>query len=176
MVNPSFLFEVNMHGEVLQEVDHLKILNEADSIKVALDKGWSNMPDQVGLQGHKPDLNPLTEYENSCGRGHRMQYPENYFKYDLWDIPIVNSIMAKYGMIRTRLMASKPKTCLTIHADMSKRIHIPLMSNPECLMVIEDRAYYLEPGKVYLTNTTLRHTALNGSQTNRLHIVGCIYS
>ena len=89
---------------------------------------------------------------------------------------IVNSIMAKYGMIRTRLMASKPKTCLTIHADMSKRIHIPLMSNPECLMVIEDRAYYLEPGKVYLTNTTLRHTALNGSQTNRLHIVGCIYS
>ena len=83
MVNPSFLFEVNMHVEVLQEVDHLKILNEANSIKVALDKGWSNMPDQVGLQGHKPDLNPLTEYENSCGRGHRMQYPENYFKYDL---------------------------------------------------------------------------------------------
>ena len=164
-----------MHIEVLEEIDHKKILEEANTVKMALEKGWKDI-DQVGIQGHKPELDPKVEWQNSVGRVNKLQYPETYFKYSLFDIPTINRIMEKYGMLRTRIMKSNPKTCLSMHQDMSKRIHIPLITNPDCVMIIEDRTYYLEPGKIYLTNTTLRHTAVNASDRPRVHIVGCIYS
>ena len=51
----------------------------------------------------------------------------------------------------------------------------PLITNEDCFMVIENKNYTLEVGKVYLTNTTLRHTAVNASKNSRVHIVGCMY-
>ena len=56
-----------MHIEVLEEIDHLKVLEEANTVKVMLDKGWANIG-QVGIQGHKPDLDPLKEWGSSIGR------------------------------------------------------------------------------------------------------------
>ena len=165
-----------MHIEVLEEnIDLKTILEEANSVKMFLDAGWKDIY-QVGLQSHKPDLNPSDEWNKSIGRLDRLQYPETYFKYSLFNLPTINRIMEKYGMKRTRIMKSNPKTCLSMHQDLTKRIHIPLISNDKCFMAIEDRNYYLEPGKIYLTNTTLRHTAVNASDTYRVHIVGCIYS
>lgn len=164
-----------MHIEVLEDnIDFKSILEEANSVKVALGKGWKDL-DQVGLQGHKPNLNPMEEWKSSIGRSNSLQYPETYFKYSLFQLPTINRIMEKYGMKRTRIMKSNPKTCLSIHQDLTKRIHIPLVTNDKCFMAIEDRNYYLEPGKIYLTNTTLRHTAVNASESLRVHIVGCIY-
>lgn len=164
-----------MHIEVLEDnIDFKSILEEANSVKVALGKGWKDL-DQVGLQGHKPNLNPMEEWKSSIGRVDRLQYPETYFKYSLFQLPTINRIMEKYGMKRTRIMKSDSKTCLTIHQDLTKRIHIPLITNDKCFMAIEDRNYYLEPGKIYLTNTTLKHTAVNASKSLRVHIVGCIY-
>ena len=175
-VSSPFLFEVIMHIEVLEEnIDLKTILEEANSVKMFLDAGWKDIY-QVGLQSHKPDLKPSDEWNKSIGRLDRLQYPETYFKYSLFNLPTINRIMEKYGMKRTRIMKSNPKTCLSKHQDLTKRIHIPLISNDKCFMAIEDRNYYLEPGKIYLTNTTLRHTAVNASDTYRVHIVGCIYS
>ena len=165
-----------MHIEVLEDnIDLKAILEEANSVKMFLDAGWKDIY-QVGLQAHKPDLNPSDEWNKSIGRLDRLQYPETYFKYSLFNLPTINRIMEKYGMKRTRIMKSNPKTCLSMHQDLTKRIHIPLITNEKCFMAIEDRNYYLEPGKIYLTNTTLRHTAVNASDTYRVHIVGCIYS
>ena len=175
MVSPTFLFEVIMHIEVLEDnIDVKTILEEANSIKVQLNVGWSKV-EQIGIQGHKPDLNPLEEWKSSVGRGINLQYPETYFKYSLFNTPTINRYMDKYGMKRTRIMKTNPKTCLSMHEDLTKRIHIPLITNPDCKMLIEDTAYFLEPGKIYLTNTTLRHTVINASMNYRVHIVGCIY-
>ena len=118
MVSPSFLFEVAMHIEVLEEIDHKKILEEANTVKVMSGKGWANIG-QVGIQGHKPNLDPMTEYKSSIGRVSKLQYPETYFKYSLFEIPTINRLMEKYGMLRTRIMQSTPKTCLSFHQDMS---------------------------------------------------------
>ena len=164
-----------MHIEVLEEIDHQKILEEANDVKIFLEKGWSDI-EQVGIQGYKPNLDPKTEWMSSVGRVSRLQFPETYFKYSLFNIPTINRLMEKYGMLRTRIMKSNPKTCLSMHNDMSKRIHIPLLTNPDCIMLIEDKTYHLELGKVYITNTTLRHTAVNASDRMRVHIVGCVYS
>ena len=175
-VSSPFLFEVIMHIEVLEDnIDLKAILEEANSVKMFLDAGWKDIY-QVGIQAHKPDLNPSDEWNKSIGRLDRLQYPETYFKYSLFNLPTINRIMEKYGMKRTRIMKSNPKTCLSMHQDLTKRIHIPLITNEKCFMAIEDRNYYLEPGKIYLTNTTLRHTAVNASENYRVHIVGCIYS
>tara|TARA_R100000455_G_C6225578_1_gene88634 strand:+ start:108 stop:605 length:498 start_codon:yes stop_codon:yes gene_type:complete len=165
-----------MHIEVLEDnIDFKKIIAEANTIKVSLKKGWTNIG-HVGLQGHKPKLYPLEEYKASIGKSTTLRYPENYFKYSLWNIPTLNRIFEKYGMVRTRIMQSDPKTCLSMHADLTKRIHIPLIINDQCFMMIEDKVYYLQTGKIYLTNTTLKHTAVNASYLSRVHIVGCVYS
>lgn len=155
-------------------IDFQSILEEANSIKVALGMGWNDM-DQVGLQGHKPGLNPMDEWKQSTGRIVNVQYPENYFKYDLWSTPTINRYINKYGLKRTRIMKSNSKTCLTLHNDMTKRVHIPLITNSQCFMVIDNQVHYLEPGKIYLTDTTKPHTAVNASNTFRVHIVGCMY-
>ena len=165
-----------MHIEVLEEIPNFKkLLEEINTVKVSLKKGWNNIG-QVGLQGHKPDLAPLKEHRSSIGSVGKLRYPENYFKYSLWNIPTLNRIFEKYGMVRTRIMQSDPKSCLTLHHDLTKRIHIPLITNDQCFMMIEDNVYYLKPGNVYLTNTTLKHTAVNASKSSRIHIVGCVYS
>lgn len=170
--------------EVLDDIDYQKILEEANSVKMALGKGWRDI-DQVGIQGHKPNLDPLEEWDKSIGypivdgkSGYpgQIKYPETYFKYPLFDIPTINRCLDKYGLKRTRIMKSNSKSCLKLHSDLTKRIHIPLISNPDCFMMIDDQVYYLEPGKIYLTNTTLKHTAVNASSSFRVHIVGCLYS
>ena len=164
-----------MHIEVLEDgIDIGAILEEANNIKLALKTGWSRVH-QIGLQAIEPNVNPRTEYKKSIGRLKNLDYPETYFKYTMWDTPVINRYIQKYGMFRTRIMISKAKSCLTRHADLSKRIHIPLFTNEDCFMVIDDRTYYLEPGKIYLTNTTKKHTAVNASQKIRGHIVGCVY-
>ena len=164
-----------MNIEILEKVDIKKITKEVDFVKEHLGLKWKEIQ-QIGLQGHKPYLSPHGEWNASCGRVTSLQYPENYFKYKLLDIPTINNIMEKYGLVRTRIMKSMPKTCLSMHHDLSKRIHIPVITNKECFMVIEGKTYYLEPGNVYLTNTTLQHTAVNASKNFRIHIVGCMYS
>ena len=139
-----------MYIEVLEEnIDLKTILEEANSVKVFLKAGWKDI-DQVGLQSHKPDLDPNEEWKSSVGKSTGLQYPETYFKYPLFQLPTINRIMEKYGMKRTRIMKSDPKTCLTMHQDLTKRIHIPLISNDKCFMAIEDRNYILNQGRFIL--------------------------
>jgi len=78
-------------------------------------------------------------------------------------------------MYRTRVMRMKPKTCYTYHRDRTKRMHIPLVTNEKCMFIIDDIVYrYPANGKSYLIDTTLRHTAINASFEDRIHIVGCV--
>ena len=164
-----------MHIETLQDVNHEKILQEANDIKVMLGKGWKDVT-QIGLQGFKPNLNWKDHWDKSTKSITNLEYPETYYKYPLFDLPNINRLIEKYGMVRTRIMVSAPKTNLSFHKDLTKRIHIPLITNPDCIMIIEDSMYHLKTPKMYLTNTTLRHTAVNASFEYRVHIVGCIYS
>lgn len=165
-----------MHIEVLEEIDVKPILQEANSIKLMLNKGWTKVG-QIGLQSTKEENNWSKEWDQSTSdRSERPKFAETYYKYPLFDTPNINRMMEKYDMKRTRIMVSHAKSNLTFHRDLTKRIHIPLFTNENCVMIIEDTVYRLEVGKVYLTNTTLLHTAVNGSWNARAHIVGAVYS
>jgi hypothetical protein len=71
-------------------------------------------------------------------------------------------------------MIIKPKTCLTLHADPRKRIHIPIETNEDCFLMIDQYAHHLSAdGSAYLVDTTKLHTSINASLgINRTHIVG----
>ena len=79
-----------------------------------------------------------------------------------------------YDIGRVRLMKLEPKTCLSWHRDVNKRIHYVLKSNIGNKMVIEDECLHLENNKWYLTDTTKYHTVFNGSMNSRIHLVASI--
>jgi|TARA_B110000438_G_scaffold247116_1_gene249099 hypothetical protein len=104
-----------------------------------------------------------------------LDHAESEFIIPLFDMPYTNSIIKDLGMFRTRVMAMRSNSCYSYHQDDKMRIHIPLITNDKCFMVIEDKvSRYPADGNYYLIDTTKIHTAINGSPDVRIHIVGCI--
>ena len=84
-----------------------------------------------------------------------------------------NDIAKDYTFGRLRLMAMPHKKCMSMHTDTSKRIHIPIVTNENCLMIIDNQVHHMPAnGKAYLTDTTKPHTALNANHSfMRLHLL-----
>lgn len=93
---------------------------------------------------------------------------DNSYIREVYDV-----IATDYNIGRFRIMALPGQKCMTLHRDMTKRIHIPILTNEDCLMIIEDRVYHMPAdGSAYLTDTFKRHTALNASwDFLRVHLV-----
>ena len=105
----------------------------------------------------------------------RREHEFTMFNADYIDTPVYNlyeHLSKLFNIGRFRLMVTQPKQCYTWHKDETKRLHVPLVTNPGARMVIGDTAYHLQAGKLYITDTTLPHTAFNGSMHDRYHLVG----
>lgn len=87
---------------------------------------------------------------------------------------LIQQISLQYKVVRGRFMLLQHKTCLTYHKDSSKRIHIPIYTNENCMMIINDIVYRMPFGNTYLVDTTVPHTALNASKDPRVHLVFCL--
>ena len=128
--------------------------------------------EQIALQGTKDNLYPffgLGTYfkDKKC--------KETDFDTPIFDIPYINSIIKDLNLYRTRVMNMEPKTCYTLHRDPEKRIHIPVITNNNCFLIINNEIkHYPADGNYYLTDTTQLHTAVNASRKNRIHIVGVV--
>jgi Aspartyl/Asparaginyl beta-hydroxylase len=74
---------------------------------------------------------------------------------------------------RARLMRMKPKSCLTYHRDDSSvRLHIPIVTNEGCFFINNDIVGKMhKPGVVYLFDVASKHTAVNASREDRIHLV-----
>lgn len=82
-----------------------------------------------------------------------------------------------YRLGRLRLMRLRRRSCMSVHYDTTWRIHLPLVTNPEALMIFPEDAlicHMPNDGRVYLTNTLKPHTAMNGGLEDRVHLVGVI--
>lgn len=79
----------------------------------------------------------------------------------------------KFDFGRMRLMKLHGKTCMSLHTDMEKRIHIPITTNENCLMIVDDEVIHMPAdGNAYVVNTTKRHTALNSNKDfDRIHLM-----
>lgn len=90
----------------------------------------------------------------------------------------LEKIIKQHNGYRTRIMLMPPRQCYSIHADPSKRIHIPIITNDQCWMVWPKNSscYQLMVERAYITNTTQPHTFINGGLENRIHVIICVDS
>jgi hypothetical protein len=85
---------------------------------------------------------------------------------------IFEEIINKYDMVRTRLIWVKPFSCYSFHKDTSPRLHLPLITNPQCFFVFKDiPVYHMSAGNLYWSDTTKPHTFINCSNQPRLHLI-----
>jgi hypothetical protein len=139
-----------------------------------LDSGivWTNYPlgKQTGLQ-YKINEDHWTSAVGKS-QGKELEYTElNPFFKDT----IFETIINRYNLKRTRLMWINPKSCYSLHQDETPRIHIPLITNPECYFLFNPGSLlHLPINSVWWVNTKLKHTFLNCSEESRLHLVGIV--
>ena len=85
----------------------------------------------------------------------------------------IHEIENKFNAQKFRVMCLPPLTTLDYHTDFNKRVNIPLITNGSCFYIFEDNLFKLPAdGSVYMTDTTVRHTAVNSSNDYRYHLIG----
>ncbi len=96
-------------------------------------------------------------------------FEHTYFR-EVYDI-----LSKKFKLGRVRILLKEPRSTLSWHRDPEPRLHIPIITNPGCMMVIENVAKHLPAnGSVYITNNVKYHNAFNGGEENRVHLVACL--
>ena len=88
---------------------------------------------------------------------------------------VYETLRKKFKLGRVRILLKEPRSTLSWHRDPEPRLHIPIITNPGCMMVIENVAKHLPAdGSVTITNNTKYHNFFNGGEQDRIHLVACL--
>ena len=142
-----------------------QIPNEPNSIKGNNVRGvyWTK-PDSSGIETQRDveiDESKYTEFVKD--------FKNTYFK------EVYDELSKHYKLGRVRLLLKEPRSTLSWHRDPEPRLHIPIYTNPGCLMVIDKIAHHMPAdGSVWVTNNLKYHNAFNGGEENRVHLVACV--
>ena len=142
-----------------------QIPGDPDSIKGNKVRGvyWTK-PDASGKEVTRDvsiDESKYTEFVKD--------YKNTYFK------EVYEELSKRFKLGRVRLLLKEPRSTLSWHRDPEPRLHIPIITNPGCLMVIDNVAMHMPAdGSVWVTNNTKYHNAFNGGEENRIHLVACV--
>ena len=97
------------------------------------------------------------------------EFEKTYFK------EVYETLCKKFKLGRVRLLLKEPRSTLSWHKDPECRLHVPIITNRGCSMVIENVAKHLPAdGKVWITNNTKYHNFFNGGEQARIHLVACV--
>ena len=142
-----------------------QIPGDPDSVKGNKARGvyWTK-PDSSGQEVSrdvKIDESQYTEFIK--------EFEHTYFK------EVFDELRKYYKLGRVRLLLKEPRSTLSWHRDPEPRLHIPIHTNPGCLMVIDKAAQHMPAdGGVWITNNVKYHNAFNGGEENRVHLVACV--
>ena len=142
-----------------------KIPGDPDSAKGENVKGiyWTK-PDSSGKEAErakKIDEYAYTEFVK--------ELKNTYFK------EVYDELSKKFKLGRFRILLKEPRSTLSWHRDPEPRLHIPIITNLGCMMVIENVAKHLPAdGSAYITNNLKYHNAYNGGEEGRVHLVACL--
>ena len=142
-----------------------QIPENPDSIKGENVKGlyWTK-PDSSGKEAKRAKRIDETKYTEFV-----KDLEDTYFK-EVYDI-----LSKKFKLGRVRILLKEPRSTLSWHRDPEPRLHIPIITNPGCIMVIEEVAKHLPAdGFAWLTNNTKYHNFFNGGEEDRIHLVACL--
>ena len=86
-----------------------------------------------------------------------------------------SQLATRFPIGRMRVLSKGLYNCNSWHRDPEPRLHIPIVTNPGSLFVVNHHVTHLPAdGSVYFTDTRGYHTALNGGETRRVHIVAAL--
>ena len=88
---------------------------------------------------------------------------------------VFNILRKNFKLGRVRILLKEPRSTLSWHRDPEPRLHIPIITNKGCRMVIEDVSKHMPAdGSVTITNNTKYHNFFNGGEQSRIHLVACV--
>ena len=97
------------------------------------------------------------------------EFEKTYFK------EVFDTLKKRFKLGRVRLLLKEPRSTLSWHKDPECRLHVPIITNKGCSMVIENVAKHLPAdGKVWITNNTKYHNFFNGGEQARVRLVACV--
>ena len=108
-----------------------QIPGDPESIKGSNARGvfWTK-PDQSGKEAIR-DINIKEEEYSEFVK----EYENTYFK------EVYDKLSLKYKLGRVRILLKQPRSTLSWHRDPEPRLHIPIITNPGCIMVIDNVAH-----------------------------------
>lgn len=158
--------------------DIIRIVDECVNLQDTI--GFCLDTNQIGLK-HTPTTHESQTWYQGCGQMTKLmpKYMNNDFTVinenlkDSYLEHVIKELEKNYNIGRARIMRLEPRKCMSLHVDLSKRIHLPVITNLDALMIIDNEIHHMPAdGSAYLTDTTKRHTALNASKTEeRLHLL-----
>lgn len=97
------------------------------------------------------------------------EFADTYFAH------VHEELTSRVPIGRMRLLSKGLYNCNSWHRDPEPRIHVPIISNPGSLFVVNHHVTHLPAdGSAYFTDTRGYHTAMNGGLVNRVHLVAAI--
>ena len=142
-----------------------QIPGDEESIKGHNIRGtyWT-FPDETGKEAERDKPIDETKYTEITP-----DFKNTYFE------EVINTLKKKFKLGRIRILLKEPRSTLSWHRDPEPRLHIPIITNPGCRMVIENIAKHMPAdGSVTITNNTKYHNFFNGGEQDRIHIVACV--
>ena len=142
-----------------------QIPNHEDSIKGNKIRGryWT-IADETGKEVSRDIEIDESKYTHLVS-----EFEDTYFK------EVYETLSKRFKLGRVRLLLKEPRSTLSWHKDPEPRLHIPIITNPGCSMVIENVAKHLPAdGNVTITNNTKYHNFFNGGEQDRIHLVACL--
>ena len=127
-----------------------------------------------GLYWTKPDTTNVEEQRLPYIEEHR--YTEICPEFQgTYVEEVYNLITSKFKLGRVRFLMKPPRSCLSWHRDPEMRLHIPIITNEGCRMVIDNVSFHMPSnGSAYLTDNTKYHNFFNGSEIDRVHLVATV--
>jgi hypothetical protein len=182
-IDPDICFNVSKLQDALHEVDSrvarqsplgkrdinaiclTQIPGDPNSITGGNVRGlfWTR-PDSTGKEVQRENPIDETKYTEFV-----KLFEDTYFK------EVYDTLIPKYNLGRVRLLWKMPRTTLSWHRDPERRLHIPIVTNPGALMIIDDEVKHMPAdGKVWITDNTKYHNAFNGGEEDRVHLVATV--
>ena len=130
--------------------------------------------DEVGRYWLRPDDRYIEEPREELVD--EAMYSEFVPEYATTYLKQVHTELCKIATIgRMRVLSKGLYNCNSWHRDPEPRLHVPVISNPGSVFVVNNHCTHLPAdGSVYFTDTRGYHTAFNGGLKQRVHIVAAL--
>ena len=124
---------------------------------------WT-LPDESGKEAVRDIPVAENKYTQLVSDFHNTYFEEVY-----------NTLKKKFKLGRVRILLKEPRSTLSWHRDPESRLHVPIITNLGCRMVIDNIAQHMPAdGTVTITNNTKYHNFFNGGEEARIHLVACV--